>query len=115
MILPKKEDTRPFADYSILDFQKWLKKGVKAYVTEGHLWEFEPVAVFMGQENLLYLDLRNFYEALPSKKCQKRFRAAVENLIFIEVDPPAVFVELFSLAKCLGIIKLKIKYRQEEK
>ena len=108
MILPKKEDTRPFADYSISDFQEWLEKGVKSYVKKkGYIWDFEPVAVFMGQEDFLYLDLVNFCKALPSKECQKRFCAAVENLIFIETDPPAVFVELFSLAKYLGIIKVK--------
>lgn len=100
MILLVKEDMLPFINFTEKNFEKWLLDGITAYVEENYVWEFEPVAVFIGQEDLLCLDLRNIYEALPSKKSQNFFRMAVDRLLSSEkVSNQLVIDELRLLAK----------------
>src|SRR3989344_6166494 len=104
MILPAKEDMLPFLDFTEKKFGKWLLRGITAYIEENYVWEFNPVAIFIGQDDLLCLDLKNIYEALPSKKSQIFFHMAVVKLIGSEkVSSQPVIDELYLLAKNIGI------------
>lgn len=100
MILPVKKDMLPFLNFTEKKFEKWLLDGITAYVEENYVWKFEPVAVFIGQDDLLCLDLKNIYEALPSKKSQNLFRTAVVKLLGSKkVSSQPVIDELYLLAK----------------
>ncbi|MCR4322856.1 MAG: hypothetical protein NUV61_02100 [Candidatus Azambacteria bacterium] len=82
MILPKKVHTKFFQTYSKEDFRKWLFDGLTGYQKKSRdEWIFEPLALFMGQDESISHDLRNIYKVLPSEKCRKNFCAAMKELI----------------------------------
>jgi len=79
MIKPRPEDVREFENYSVDNFKTWLGKGLEDYLLKEDVWSFGSVAVFIGQDEHLSLDLRNIYEVL-SKEAQEKFHQAVKEL-----------------------------------
>jgi len=81
MITPSRKDVEAFAKFETEDFELWLRIGLEGYLLEDEgKWAFEPLAVFIGYDNHLVLDLRNIYRVLSPRK-QAYFRQAVANLI----------------------------------
>ena len=80
MIKPTPEDVMDLKNYSTDNFKVWLRKGLEGYLLKNDIWDFEPMAVFIGQDDGVSLDLINICNALP-EKTQENFYQAVENLI----------------------------------
>ncbi len=112
VILPEKEDMLPFINYTVPDFKRWLRGGIKLYIKKNSVWGFEPIAVFIGQDDFLFLDLRNIYGVLPSKKSQRFFRKAVVELLSLKKVGQPMIKELFLLSRAIG---LKLQSRQLQK
>jgi len=92
MIKPIPEDVEIFKDYTIADFQCWLRVGLEGYLLEDDVWSFEPMAVFINQDEHLTSDLHNIYEVLPYK-LKAYFRQALANIIAtLEADAKEVVV-----------------------
>ena len=86
MIYPEKKDLIAFVSLvNTAGYKKWLLAGVKKYVRNNSIWGFEPIAVFMGQDEHIALDLRNVYKLLK-KSQQKYFRRAVLELLQLPVS-----------------------------
>lgn len=81
MIVPEPEDLKPFAKFKAVDFQRWLRIGLEGYLLEDKgVWAFEPLAVFIGQDEHLVLDLCNISRAFPARQ-QAYLRQGVANLL----------------------------------
>lgn len=86
MIYPEKKDLIAFvSSVNTAGYKKWLLAGIKKYVHNNSIWGFEPIAVFMGQDEHIVLDLRNVYRLLK-KSQQKYFRRAVLELLQLPVS-----------------------------
>jgi len=80
MIKPGKENIKIISEYDIASFQRWLRVGLETYLLENNVWGFEPMAVFIGQDEHVVSDLRNIYDVLPSS-ARANFRQAIANIL----------------------------------